>query len=88
MNNLICACSPFIEDMHVHNTCGSKLADETCVTFINFGQIREHLSDLKQESENIQEPWSQQQSTLNQMLLFQKFLQDVKMVDDMRSAMR
>ena len=50
------------------------------------GQIRERLSDLKQESGSLQELWTRQQGRLSQMLQFQQFLRETKMVDDMSSA--
>ena len=49
-------------------------------------QIRERLSDLKQEGGRLQELWLQQQQRLNQMLQFQQFLREAKMVEDMSSA--
>ena len=49
-------------------------------------QIRERLSDLKQESGDVQELWTQQQGRLNQTLQFQLFLRDTKMIDDMSAG--
>lgn len=41
---------------------------------------------MKQESNSLQELWTEQQARLNQMLEFQQFLRDAKMIDDMSGA--
>jgi spectrin beta len=49
-------------------------------------EIRERLSDLKQESGTLQELWTQQQDRLSQMLKYQQFLRDTAIIEDMSSS--
>ena len=49
-------------------------------------QIRSRLSDLKQESGQLQQVWLNQKQHLDQMLQLQFFLRDAKNIDAMSGA--
>ncbi|CAI8040975.1 Spectrin alpha chain, non-erythrocytic 1 [Geodia barretti] len=49
-------------------------------------EIRERLAELKQESESLQELWTQQQARLNQTLQHQQFIREAKLIDTMSSS--
>ena len=51
-----------------------------------FFQIRSRLSDLKQESGQLQQVWLNQKQHLDQMLQLQFFLRDAKNIDAMSGA--
>lgn len=55
-------------------------------TFLCIFQIRSRLSDLKQESGQLQQVWLNQKQHLDQMLQLQFFLRDAKNIDAMSGA--
>jgi hypothetical protein len=52
----------------------------------DFLQIRERLSDLRQEGSQLQDTWQNQKDRLDQVLEFQLFLRDAKNIDAMSGA--
>ena len=54
--------------------------------FSPHAQIKDRLSDLRQEGSNLQDTWQNQKDRLDQVLEFQLFLRDTKNIDAMSGA--